>query len=103
MAFSKSPLYPPEDQITSGYARALSHPARLMILRKLASDGPCSVQILNHAHPISQPAMSYHLEILRKAHLVSCKEKFPFSIYTLEGKSITLAEYQLKSFFRLSA
>ena len=100
MAFSKAPLYTPKDQITSTYARALAHPARLEIIRKLSTDGPCTVKVLNKAHPISQESMSYHLRKLREANLVSCKEKFPFTFYSLEKENLVTAEQKLNDFFQ---
>ena len=100
MAFSKAPLYTPKDQVTAGYARALGHPARLEIIRKLSLDGPCTVKVLNLAHPISQESLSYHLKILMKALLVSCKEKFPFTFYTLEKENLKVAEDKLRAFFQ---
>jgi len=101
MAFSKAPLYTPKDQITSGYARALSHPARLEIIRKLSNEGTCTVKALNLAQPISQEAMSYHLKILRKAQLVSCKEKFPHTYYSLEKENLIAAKQKLEAFFQI--
>ena len=98
-AFSKAPLYDDVDRITSEFAFALSHPARLRIIRQLASYGPSKVHILQKNHPISQPSLSQHLEILRNAGLVNCKEKFPFIIYSLNGKNLTLAETYLNRFF----
>ena len=98
-AFSKAPLYDEEDRITSEFAFALSHPARLRIIRQLATYGPSNVHSLQKKHPISQPSLSQHLEILRNAGLVNCKEKFPYTIYSLNGKNLTLAETYLKRFF----
>ena len=102
MAFSKAPLYTPTDQITAVFARALAHPARLEIIRKLSLDGPCNVKVLNMTHPISQESMSYHLELLRKAQLIFCQEKFPFTIYTLEKENLKLAQEKLNSFFQIT-
>ena len=98
-AFSKAPLYNEEDRITSEFFFALSHPARLQILRQLIKDGPTKVHILQKNHPISQPSMSQHLEILRKVKLVNYKEKYPYTIYSVNGKYLTLAETYLKRFF----
>ena len=98
-AFSKAPLYDEVDRITSEFAFALSHPARLRIIRQLIDSGPSKVHLLQKNHPISQPSLSQHLEILRNVGLVNYKEKFPFTIYSLNGKNLTLAETYLKRFF----
>jgi len=63
-------------------------------------DGPCCVDELSKNHPISQPALSVHLKILRDSHLVKCREKFPHTQYKLDGKNVTLAETYLGNFFK---
>ena len=100
MGFSKAHLYDKEDQITSLFARAFGHPARLKILRKLKRDGPSSVEEISLYHPLSKPTMSEHLKILRTAHLITYKEKYPSIIYSLDGKNVTKAEAYLKLFFK---
>lgn len=100
MAFSRSRLYPENEQIFSGFAKAFGHPARTIIIRKLAKDGPCRVTEILKNHPISQPALSVHLKILRKAHLVKCWEKFPHTYYELEWKYFRLASKYFKQFFK---
>ena len=100
MAFSKARLYHKEAQITSVFAHAISHPARQLILQQLSKDGSSKVEELLLNHPISQPALSDHLEILRKAQLVTYKEVFPYIIYSLDGKNVTVAEQYLSAFFK---
>ncbi len=84
MAFTKDYLYDPTDQEISLFAKALSHPARLSILRMLNIDGTCSVEKLSMSHPLSQPSISQHLRILRKSGLVGCKERTPYTDYWLD-------------------
>jgi ArsR family transcriptional regulator, arsenate/arsenite/antimonite-responsive transcriptional repressor len=100
MAFSKSNLYPKDDQIISGFLKALGHPARVKIIRFLSKNGPCRVEDICKNHPISQPALSVHLSILRKAQLILYKERYPHTYYKIDGKTVTLAETYLTSFFR---
>ena len=49
--------------------KALSAPARLLILRRLA-DGSACVRDLGAELGLSQPLVSQHLRVLRQAHLV---------------------------------
>jgi len=98
MAISRNYLYDLNDQQASYFAKALSHPARLRILQKLSHDGTCTVEVLRIMHPISQPSISQHLRILRKAHLVDFKEKFPYTFYSLNAKNFYEMKGQLKSF-----
>ena len=99
MAFSKSRLYPKDAQMVSGFARAVGHAARIQILQQLSEEGECTVEELSKNHPISRPAMSCHLRILRASHLVDCEEKFPYTIYRLNGKNVVVAEGYLGDFF----
>ncbi len=100
MAFSKSNQYPKEDQALSLYARALGHPARPNILLQLALEGESCVENITRYHPISQPAMSDHLGILIEARLVTYKEEYPYTYYTLEERNLKRAEKYLKNFFK---
>jgi ArsR family transcriptional regulator len=100
MAFHKSHLYPKDAQIISGFAKAIGHSARVTILRKLAADGPCNVKQIALNHPISRPALSVHLKILRSSHLIKGWEKFPHTFYELDVKTVTLAKKYLGKFLR---
>lgn len=49
--------------------KALSSPARLLILRRL-TDAPACVHELVEEFDLSQPLVSQHLRVLRQVHLV---------------------------------
>ncbi|HZV71182.1 MAG TPA: helix-turn-helix transcriptional regulator [Saprospiraceae bacterium] len=98
MAFTKNYLYDPEDQQASQFAKALSHAARISILRTLHQFGTCSVETLSSTQPLSQPSISQHLRILRNAQLVICKEKTPHTYYSLDGKNFKIMKRKLKLF-----
>jgi ArsR family transcriptional regulator, arsenate/arsenite/antimonite-responsive transcriptional repressor len=100
MAFSKSHLYPKDDQIVSAFAKAFSHAARLAIIRKLVQDGPCSVAELLKNHPISKPTLSKHLKCLREVHLVTCREKYPHTLYRIDLTTLKLAKNSLRKYFK---
>jgi DNA-binding transcriptional ArsR family regulator len=99
MAFTRAYLYARQDQKTSHFAKALCHPARLTILRKLYHDGPCTVESLTKLNPLSQPAVSQHLEILRKLDLVKFKEVCPYTFYQLNRRRFFEAKKQVKNYF----
>lgn len=102
MAFTKAHLFDPEDQLTCSFARALSHPARLDIIRFLAKSGPCSVESLTRRYPLSNPTVSDHLEKLRKAGLVQFKEKHPYIFYYLDRKNYKKCKaYQMNYFQKI--
>lgn len=99
MAFNKSHLFDPADQLVSGFARALSHPVRLDILRILASKGPCSVENLSLRYPLSKSTVSQHLELLRKYNLIRYHEEFPFIIYSLDDDAFGKLNSRLQEYF----
>lgn len=84
MAFNKSHLFDPADQMTSSFAKALSHPVRLDIIRILATHGTCSVHNLFRRYPLSKSTISQHLEMLRVTGLIKYKEEYPHVFYSLE-------------------
>ncbi|MDQ3015464.1 MAG: metalloregulator ArsR/SmtB family transcription factor [Bacteroidota bacterium] len=98
MAFSKAHLYGQSELLTSGFAKAFSHPARLKILSKLIHEGPCTVQYLAKLHPISQPAISQHLENLRVLGLVTFREVFPYTFYSVNKRNLRKGELLIKAY-----
>jgi DNA-binding transcriptional ArsR family regulator len=59
----------------AGFARALSHPARICILRQLAARGEMPCMEIVGALPLSQPACSRHINELRKAGLLKSRAR----------------------------
>ena len=99
MAFSKANCYESSAQRFNELFRAISHPARQRILRQLNKDGSCTVKELCRGQPISKASLSYHLEILRTAHLVKWEEKYPYTYYELDWEVIEEAKALLIDFF----
>ena len=62
---------------------ALADPMRRRIVETLAR-GPCAVSVLAKNLPISQPAVSQHLKILREAHLVRAAPRGASNLYSLD-------------------
>ena len=77
MAFSKAPRFRQTDFHFSQVCHALSHPARISILRMLYKHRKCSVSTLITGMPISPASVSQHLKILREMHIVLCEENYP--------------------------
>jgi ArsR family transcriptional regulator, arsenate/arsenite/antimonite-responsive transcriptional repressor len=98
MAFSKSHLFDPADQITSASAKVLCHPARLNILRFLATTDSCTVETLSTYCPLSKSTISEHLEKLRKSGVVIYREEFPHTYYSLDHASFNLLFQHLLEF-----
>ena len=61
---------------------ALGDPTRRRLFERLR-EGPCSVNDLVDAVPISQPAVSQHLRVLKEARLVQVRKLGQQHIYSL--------------------
>jgi DNA-binding transcriptional ArsR family regulator len=59
----------------AAFARALSHPARICILRQLSGRGELPCMEIVAALPLSQPACSRHINELRKAGLLKSRTR----------------------------
>lgn len=68
--------------------KALSHPARLAILRTLALRGSCICGEIVDVMPLSQATVSQHLKILKDAGLISGKIDGQRSCYCLNTEAI---------------
>lgn len=96
MAFNKAHLYNKFDICTSHFMHAISHPARICIIRQLSKRGPCTVEELLVNHPLSQPTLSQHIEILRKANLVLYREEYPYVIYSINKVELRKLKKHMK-------
>ncbi|TCN66406.1 ArsR/SmtB family transcription factor [Acetobacteroides hydrogenigenes] len=70
MGTSKYDLYSDEEQQVARYAKALSHPARVAILRLLYRKQTCICGDIVEEIPLSQSTVSQHLKELKDAGLV---------------------------------
>lgn len=67
---------------------ALSDPTRCRIVEMLAEKGKLPVAQIKRHFPVSAPAISQHLKILKKANLVQVDVKAQQRIYSLNPKGI---------------
>ncbi|GAB2205426.1 hypothetical protein ROS1_22420 [Roseibium sp. ROS1] len=84
--------------------RALGHPARLAIIKQLASrQGACCGEIVSHL-PLAQSTVSQHLQVLKDAGLLCCDTRGRNCHYALNWQVLSLAECRTKDFWeRLNA
>jgi len=66
----------------------LGDPTRRAIFEALAR-GPCSVQELADQLPVSRPAVSQHLRVLKDGGLVVCRAAGTRRIYQLNPEGVT--------------
>jgi ArsR family transcriptional regulator len=72
----------------SSFAKALSHPARIQILRLLSHGGERCCSDIVAALPLSQPACSRHLAELVKAGLLRQRPLRSQVLYRLERRAL---------------
>lgn len=68
--------------------RALGHPARLEIVRALASKGRCFCGEIVEMLPLVQSTVSQHLKVLKDAKLIEGTIDGPRSCYRLNTKKL---------------
>ena len=78
--------------------RAVADPTRRAVLDLLA-EGELAVKDLQPAFPISQPALSQHLRVLREAGLVSERRAGRLRIYRLEAEPLADVRAWLERFW----
>ena len=71
---------------------ALADPTRRSILELLASNGELPATAIYQKFPMSPPAVSQHLKVLREARLVEMEKRAQQHVYRLNPK--TLSEFE---------
>ena len=70
MGAIKKNVYSESEIILAQYAKAIAHPARIMIIRLLSMKNACVCGDIVNELPLSQSTVSQHLKELKKAGLV---------------------------------
>ncbi|TNE37089.1 ArsR family transcriptional regulator [bacterium] len=70
MISNKSEIFPTEQQQAAAYAKALSHPARIAILRYLAESNVCITGDITDAIPLGRTTVLQHLQVLKDSELI---------------------------------
>ena len=81
----------------SGCLKALADPTRLAIVGRL-QEGELSVHEVAEQFPMSRPAISKHLKILREAGLVSERSEGRARIYSIDLEPLTVVQSWLSAF-----
>jgi DNA-binding transcriptional ArsR family regulator len=67
---------------------ALAEPTRRNIVEMLASQGQLSVSEISERFPVSAPAISQHLKVLREAELVRVEKRAQQRIYRINPEAM---------------
>ena len=70
MAYNKKDQFPEIENRASAFAKVLSHPARIVILKILSSRNVCICGDLVLDMPLSQSTVSQHLKDLKEAGII---------------------------------
>ena len=98
MAYSKKEEFPDQDLRLAEIAKALSHPARIIILRILNEMNSCMVGSLVDQLPISQSTVSQHMKEVKKAVMIIGEIDGPKVCYCINKEELTKTK---KAFDRL--
>ncbi len=88
MARSKAHLFKSDETRLAGLAKAISHPARIAVLKKLSKQTECVCGEIVEVMPLAQATVSQHLKELKQAGLISGNIDGPKSCYCLNPDSI---------------
>jgi predicted transcriptional regulator len=87
MAIHKKEEFGKTEQELAEFAKALSHPARIAILKVLAQRNECICGDIVEELPLAQSTVSQHLKELKNAGLVQGTIDGPRSCYCINWKA----------------
>ena len=88
MAYAKTKLFDVDLQTCAGLFKALSHPARLQILKYLAETKTCISGDISEELPLSRTTVNQHLKELKKVGLISGQVEGVRTNYCLNPKKV---------------
>ena len=99
MGLTKSYEFSAKDNRLAKYAKALAHPARIAILKILASRCTCVCGDIVEELPLSQSTVSQHLKELKDAGLIKGEIEGARVCYCIDQKEWKAAQAWLNQLF----
>ena len=99
MGATKSEEFSVKDNRVSKYAKALAHPARVAILRILATKDTCQCGDIVEELPLSQSTVSQHLKELKEAGLIKGEIDGTKVCYCIDEKEWKAAQVWINQLF----
>ena len=99
MAVSKKNEFTGEDIWLADVAKALSHPARIRILKILNDMSSCMVGNIVDRLPLAQATVSQHLKELKRVGLIEGEIDGPKICYCVNNKNLLEAKTALDKLF----
>jgi DNA-binding transcriptional ArsR family regulator len=101
MAFSKKEEFTKEDMWLADISKALSHPARIRILKILTSMNSCMVGNIVEQLPLSQSTVSQHLKELKHVNLIDGEIDGPRVCYCINNKTLARAKKEMDKLYSI--
>ncbi len=99
MAVNKKLFFKKEEIRIADFAKAISHPARISILKLLAQKKSCICGKIVEVIPLAQSTVSQHLNELKKAGLIKGTIDGKKSCYCIDWKRFNEMNNLFKVFF----
>ncbi len=99
MAFHKKEEFGKKEQELAAFAKAISHPARVAILKVLAAKNECMCGDIVDELPLAQSTVSQHLKELKNAGLIEGTIDGPRSCYCINWKAFEKFSNDIGSLF----
>lgn len=99
MAYSKHEEFSEQEIAMARFAKALSHPARIAILKMLAKNNTCICSDLVEELPLAQATVSQHLAELKDAGLIKGEIDGPRVCYCIDEKKCRSAKEYMDKLF----
>ena len=100
MAFSKKQEFTEEDTWLADISKALSHPARIRILKILSSMNVCMCGDIVDLLPLSQSTVSQHLKELKRVGLIKGEIEGPKVCYCVNEQILSKAKKEIDELFK---
>ena len=100
MILHKKELFNKKENELADFANAISHPARVSILKEIARRETCICGEIVEVLPLAQSTVSQHLKELLKAELITGKVDGVKSCYCINWKTFEKFEHTFSEFFK---
>lgn len=101
MTSGKNEKFSKDDIRVARFAKALSHPARIAILRQLATLEVCSFNEISKELPLADSTVSQHITELKNAGIISGRADPPNVKYSINFDKWKQARKSLKEFTKM--
>lgn len=93
-------IYEEDERALARFAKALSHPVRIAILKELNHLSCCYTGDLTEKFPLAQSTISQHLKELKKAGIIQGELNPPRTKYCINKQNWEIAKNAFTDFFK---